>query len=269
MPFMKANGVNIHYEDIGDPSWDTIVFANSLGTDFRLWDDVLPHLPKRLRIIRYDKRGHGLSECPPYPYSIDDLADDAQALMEKRNVSDCLFVGLSIGGLIAQALMRRSRSRIRAAVLSNTAAKIGSEDMWQSRIVMARANKLAEMAPSIIDRWFSKSFRDRFPEATLGWQAMVSRTLGEGYAGCCHAIMHADFSDEIAHIDQSVWAIAGSEDGATPPEIVRATAALIPHAHYLEIEGVGHLTCVEAPETYAKHLCDILRETFLIKAKGG
>lgn len=264
MPFLKTNGVNTHYEDNGAPSAKTIVFANSLGTDFRIWNDVIAPLPKEVRVIRYDKRGHGLSECPPHPYSINDLASDVQSLLRQLNVTNCLFVGLSIGGLIAQELILNFPGLVRAAVLSNTAAKIGNQEMWQTRIEMAQSNKLAEMAPSIIERWFSRSFRQNEPAATEGWQAMLSRMPGEGYAGCCHAIMAADFSDKTASFDLPIWVIAGSEDGATPPNLVRATAELIPNCRYLEFDGAGHLTCVEEPKKYSSHLGKIMEEVFTV-----
>ena len=221
-------------------------------------------LPKEVRVIRYDKRGHGLSECPPYPYSINDLASDVQSLLQQLNVMNCLFVGLSIGGLIAQQLILNRPGLVRAAVLSNTAAKIGNQEMWQNRIEMAQTNQLAATAPSIIERWFSRSFRHNEPTATAGWQAMLSRTPGEGYAGCCHAIMAADFSDQIASFDLPVSVIAGSEDGATPPSLVRATAELIPNCRYLEFAGAGHLTCVEEPKQYASHLDEMVEEVFTV-----
>ena len=262
MPFLTANGQNLHFADQGDPSGHPVVFANSLGTDFRLWDGIVDLLPSGLRIIRYDKRGHGLSSCPPYPYHMEELAADAESLLEQLGVRDCLFVGLSIGGLIAQALMLRRPDLIRAAVLSNTAAKIGDPTMWETRISLARSNRLAEMAPAIIERWLSESFRETQPEAAAGWHAMLCRTPPEGYAGCSHAIMNSDFTDSIKSVDLPVWAIAGSEDGATPPELVRATADLIPGCGYFEIEGAGHLPCVEAPENYASILGGIAEDVF-------
>lgn len=262
MKFISVNGINLHYADHGDKSAPAVVFSNSLGTDYRLWDKIIDLLPSRLRVVRYDKRGHGLSSCPPYPYYMDNLVDDATALLDHLEIRDCLFVGLSIGGLIAQGLMLNRPELIRGAVLSNTGAKIGFKSMWEDRIKKARDNNLEEMAPAIIERWLSESFRNSQSEATLGWQTMLCRTPSEGYAGCSHAIMETDFSNLVPSVDKPVWAIAGSEDGATPPELVRNTADLIPGCEYYEIKDAAHLTCVEKPQEYVNILNGIIKSVF-------
>ena len=126
MQVFENSGVHIHYCDEGDPYGAPLVFSVSLGTDMRLWDKVIPSLPKGLRIIRYDMRGHGLSDCPGAPYSMGELISDVEALLDHLNICDCFFVGLSIGGMIAQGLATKRLDLIRAMVLSNTAAKIAT-----------------------------------------------------------------------------------------------------------------------------------------------
>ena len=126
MHIADLGDVGLHYRIDGDPDGAPLVFANSLGTDMRLWDLILPHLPKGLRIIRFDKRGHGLSSQPPGPYSMGSLVRDAERLLDHLAVRDCVFVGLSIGGMIAQGLAVKRMDQVRALVLSNTAAKIGN-----------------------------------------------------------------------------------------------------------------------------------------------
>ena len=134
MKVAELNGISLHYREDGAPEGLPVVFANSLGTDLRLWDDILPLLPSSLRIIRYDKRGHGLSSCPPAPYTMGALISDAEALLDHLAVRDCVFVGLSIGGMIPQGLAVKRMDQVRAMVLSNTAARIGNPAMWQERI---------------------------------------------------------------------------------------------------------------------------------------
>ena len=96
MDSLDLGDVVLHYADTGPHDAPAVVFANSLGTDFRLWDAILPHLPAGLRVIRYDKRGHGLSTCPPSPYTMGALIHDAERLLDALGVRDCVFVGLSI-----------------------------------------------------------------------------------------------------------------------------------------------------------------------------
>ena len=174
MQMADLGDVALHYRVDGPNDAPAVVFANSLGTDFRLWDDVLPLLPQGLRYVRYDKRGHGLSTCPPGPYAMGALVRDAERLLDHLNVRDCVFVGLSIGGLIAQGLAVKRLDQVRAMVLSNTAAKIGTAQMWQDRIDAIKAGGVESLADGIIDRWFAKPFVAS--GAALPWRNMFART---------------------------------------------------------------------------------------------
>ena len=235
-----------------------VLFANSLGTDLRLWDAVIPHLSEGLRIIRYDKRGHGLSECPPAPYSMDDLVADAEGVIEALGLAPVIFIGLSIGGMIGQRLAAKRPDLVKALVLSNTAARMGEPAMWHDRMTAIRKGGVSSLETAILDRWFGADFR-RSDDARL-WGAMLSRTPTEGYLGCCAAISETDLTDETATLRLPTLAIAGSQDGASPPELVKATAALIPGANLQVIEGAGHLPCVEAPATFGSILKRFLKD---------
>lgn len=258
MRVLKANGVKLNWREDGDPAGLPVVFANSLGTDLRLWDQILPLLPSGLRIIRFDKRGHGLSDCPPASYAMVDLIGDAEALLDGLGVTECIFVGLSIGGMIGQGLAARRPDLVRALVLSNTAAKMGEAAMWQTRIAAIRAGGIEALADAVMERWFSPAILAR-PELTA-WRNMLTRTPVEGYVGCCHAIAGADLSESTQALTLPTLAIAGSEDGASPPDLVQGTAAMIAGSRFEVIEGAGHLPCVEDPASYAALLTDFLKE---------
>lgn len=258
MQMVVANGVALHVRENGEPTGNPLVFSNSLGTDLRLWDAILPYLPAGLRIIRYDKRGHGLSDCPPGPCTLEDLVADAEALLEALAVRECVFVGLSVGGLIAQSLAGKRPDLIRAAVLSNTASRMGDAAMWEDRMKAIREGGLASVAEAVMDRWFGQTFR-QCPEVTL-WKNMMIRTPQEGYLGCCAAIAAADLTRETAELALPVLGIAGAEDGACPAERTAATVGSIAGARMETIPATGHLPCVEAPQAYAKLLTDFLKE---------
>lgn len=258
MRAVHANGVTLHVQETGDPSGVPVVFANSLGTDLRLWDALMPLLPKGLRVIRFDKRGHGLSGCPDGPYSIDMLTSDAEALIEGLELGPVIFVGLSIGGMIGQNLAARRPDLIRALVLSNTAAQMGDAATWNDRIAAIFTDGLASMEGPILDRWFGPQYRET-PEAAL-WGAMLTRTPQAGYLGCCAAIADADLTETTRALQVPTLAIAGSHDGASPPALVQATAALIKDADFQVIEGTGHLPCAENPAAFAAVLNPFLKE---------
>lgn len=257
MDVLTFDDVALHVQVDGPEDGPPVVFANSLGTDLRLWDQVIPLLPEGLRLIRYDKRGHGLSTCPAPPYGMGALVRDAERVMDAFAVRDAVFVGLSIGGLIAQGLAAKRLDLVRAVVLSNTGAKIGTRQMWEDRIATLRAEGLPSMADAIMERWFAPAFRES--PAAAPWRRMVETCPEDGYAGCSAAIAGSDFYSTTAALRLPALVIAGDRDGATPPDLVRELADLIPGARFELMRGVGHLPCVEDPATYAAHLSTFLR----------
>ena len=258
MKIATLDGINLHYRIDGNPNGKPVVFANSLGTDLRLWDAVLPLLPQENCYIRYDKRGHGLSQCPPAPYSMGALVRDVEQLMDHLGVTDALFVGLSIGGMIAQGLAVKRLDLVRAMVLSNTAAKIGQPEMWQSRIDAVRKGGIASLSDAVMERWFGRDFH-----ATADmqlWKAMLERQPAEGYIGCSAAISGTDFYTPTSGLRLPTLGIAGSEDGSTPPDLVRETVDLIPGSKFELIRKAGHLPCVENPTEYARILGTFMKD---------
>ena len=258
MDVVRVPDAVLHVVQEGPETGAPVVFANSLGTDLRLWDKVVARLTPGYRVIRFDKRGHGLSSSLDAPYTMDQLVNDAVALLDHLDVRQCVFVGLSIGGMIAQGLAARRPDLVRALVLSNTAARMGEPAMWRDRIAAIEAGGIEALADPILDRWFGPAFRHT--EEAVAWRHMLVRTPVAGYLGCCHAIAGADLTESTAALRLPVLAIAGSEDGASPPDAVRATAALVPDSRFVEIAGAGHLPCVEAPDEYAAHLNGFLKE---------
>lgn len=257
MKMFDTGDVRLHYRVDGPDDGAPVVFANSLGTDMRLWDPILPMLPKGLRIIRFDKRGHGLSSCPAGNYSMGSLVTDTERLLDHLGVKECVFVGLSIGGMIAQGLAVKRLDLIRAVVLSNTAAKIGNTQMWDERIGDVRKGGIEALADAVMERWFATQFRAT-PELEL-WRNMLARQDDNGYIGCAAAISGTDFYTPTSGLRLPALGIAGSEDGSTPPDLVRETMDLIPGSKFHLIRKAGHLPCVEQPEEYAQVLTGFLK----------
>lgn len=250
--------IRLHYRLDGAPEGPVVVFANSLGTDLRLWDKVLPLLPAGLKVLRYDMRGHGLSDAPPGPYAMGTLVRDLERLIEGLEIRAAVLVGLSIGGMVAQGLAVKRPDLLRGVVLSNTASKIGTREMWDERVAVVREQGVAALADAVLDRWFPAAFRSSSEMAA--WRNMLERTPVEGYAGCAAAIGGADFYTPTSGLRLPVLGIAGSEDGSTPPDLVRETVELVPGSRFALIRGAGHLPCVDQPETYAGHLSEFLSE---------
>lgn len=255
------DGVALHVriDGVDNPSAPTLVFANSLGTTLHMWDDVLPYLPDELRLIRFDNRGHGQSDVPDGPYTMGALIADAAAVCDALEVKDSLFIGLSVGGIIAQGLAVKRPDLIRAVVLSNTAAKNGTRPMWQDRIDLVLDKGVEALADATMERWFSRDFLQR-PELRK-WRDMLTQTSAVGYAGVCSAIAGTDFYTQTSGLRIPTLGIAGSEDGATPPDLVRETVDLVPGSQFQLMRRTGHLPCAEQPEAYAKILIDFIAGT--------
>jgi 3-oxoadipate enol-lactonase len=252
MKFVKANGLVTHYCDHGRRDGPPLVLINSLGTDFRIWDDVAEILAPDFHIVTYDKRGHGLSEPGPDTNDMADYTRDLMGLLDDLEVGRATIVGLSIGGLIAQELYRHSPERVAALVLCDTAAKIGTEEVWDQRIAAVERGGIEALADATLQRWFTAQFRTARSGELAGMRAMLTRTPRQGYLAACGALKRADLRPYAGRIRAPTLCLVGDEDGSTPVALVKETAALIPGSRFEIIEGAGHLPNVEKPEIVAK-----------------
>ncbi len=258
---ITRDGITLHARTDGADHADapTVVFANSLGTTLHLWDPIMDLLPAGLRLVRWDMRGHGRSDAPDGPYGMGQLVSDAAAVCDQLNVRNCVYVGLSVGGMVAQGLAVKRMDIVRALVLSNTAAKIGNPTMWNERIRAVTDKGMAPLADGVMQRWFGRDFYGT--PAMAPWQQMLVDTPPQGYAGVCAAIAGTDFFTPTSGLRLPTLGIAGSEDGATPADLVRETVDLIPGSDFHVIRRAGHLPCVERPADYARLLTDFLTRT--------
>jgi 3-oxoadipate enol-lactonase len=264
MAFTRVNDIVLHHQVLGQPHGPALVFINSLGSDLRIWQDVVPAFLDRYRVVLYDKRGHGLSDAPPAPYTMDEHTDDLLALLDHLKVESAALVGLSVGGIIAQRAAIRVPDRVRALTLCCTAAKIGTPDTWAERIGAVEAGGIEAVVEAVLQRWFTPRFRETRPDECAGWRNMLVRTPVQGYAGTCAAIRDADLTADAARIKAPTLCVAGDQDGSTPAEVVQGTANLIPGARFELIASAGHIPCVEQPAVLARLIDRHLKEAGLV-----
>lgn len=259
MTFARINGTLLHYRLAGPEGAPALVFANSLGTDARIWDAVIAPLADRYRCLSYDKRGHGLSDAPEGDYRLDHHLDDLIGLFDHVGVDRAVVVGVSIGGLIAQGLALRAPERVAGLVLCCTAPRMGDAAMWSSRIETARAKGLAPLADPVMARWFSPDFRRDRPVDLSGWRNLFLRTDPLGYANTCATLRDTDLSADISRIWAPTLILAGDADLAAPVDLVR-TCTAIPGSRLEILAGVGHIPSIEQPAVVAGLIADFLKE---------
>jgi 3-oxoadipate enol-lactonase len=257
MPFAQGQGARIHYEIEGPEDGPVLLLSNSLGTDLGMWSPQIPSLAARYRVLRYDSRGHGRSEAPEGPYTIDMLSQDAVAVLDAAGAERALFCGLSKGGMVGQWLGVNAPDRVGRLVLANTAAFIGAPEVWNQRIETVRAQGMAAIVPGVIDRWFTKPFQERAPDSVARIRDMLLATDPEGYAACCAAVRDMDQRQAIGAIRVPTLVIAGRHDLATSPEQGRLIADTIPGARFLELDA-AHLSNIEAEAAFTRALLEFL-----------
>jgi len=253
MPTIELEGVSIHYEVSGRASARTLVFSNSLGSNLHMWDKVLPFLESDFRVLRYDTRGHGLSSTPALPWSLDILAEDLLGLLNALSIEHAHLCGLSLGGMVGLWLAVHSPERIKRLVLANTATRIGSREMWETRIATVKSQGMAELARATVDRWLTPGYVHQNPEEADAIRSMIEQTPPEGYIGCCGVLRDTDLRGDLGCIQAPCLVITGTHDPATPPSDGRLLESSLPHARYLELDA-AHLSSWERPAEFAEAL---------------
>lgn len=250
MPFVKANGIDVHYRESGKGP-RTIVFVHAIGTSLRVWDAVIERMRADWRCIAYDLRGHGRSTVTQGPYSMAMFDADLFGLMDSLRVTTATICGVSLGGMIAQQAALDGPHRIDGLVLCDTGAKIGTPAGWQDRIRLVTERGLAAASVDITARWYNPGFCANQPALCESLRLDLAAMSPAGYVGACHALGDADFSRDLGHIRMPAVVVCGADDIATPPAVARELASSIPGARLEIIPGAGHLPCVETPQRVA------------------
>ena len=242
---VERDGVVINTAVNGPADGMPLVLVNSLGTDLRIWDELVTLLGARYRVVRFDKRGHGCSDAAPGASGIADHVADLRAVMDHHGVASASVVGLSIGGQIALGLAATAPARVTRLVLCDTAHRIGSPGMWEARMSAVAEDGVGSLASAILERWFPAAWRQTHPGELALWRNMLVRTPREAYIACCAALRDADLESAARALAVPTLCVCGSEDMATPPALMRELTAFIPGARLELLEGSAHLPCID------------------------
>lgn len=259
MPTITADdGCRINVEIAGSDSAPALMLSNSLGTNIHMWDDQVGEWSKHFRVIRYDRRGHGQSDAPKGPYSMERFGRDVLNVLDALDVEKTHWCGLSMGGMVGQWLGANAPSRIGKLVLSNTNAHYADKKIWEDRIRFLESNDLDRLVDPNMERWFTADFRAKAPQAIARMKEIFLTTDKNGYAACCAAIRDMDFRASNPSITAPTLVIVGAKDPATPPAQGEAIAAQIPGAKVVSFEA-AHIANMEQPAPYTKAVLDFLK----------
>jgi len=247
MPTISANGVELFYELSGPEGAPVIAFSNSLGTTLAMWDAQAKALSGSFRCLRCDTRGHGRSQVTEPGFSVDDLAEDLNGLLDALGIRRAHVVGLSLGGMTGQALAVLHPDKVERLVLVATAAYLPPQSLWQERADIVRQKGMAAVADNVIKRWFTPAEQAN-PGAAATLRVLTEEIDAQGYANCCLAIGRMDLRSRIGAITAPTLVISGAQDPATPIAMGEEIAAMVPGAEFAVVPDAAHLIAVERPD---------------------
>ena len=246
-------GVHLAVEVLAAADKPVVMLSNSIAASMGMWDEVVDRLANQVRFVRYDTRGHGKSDVPAGPYTIERLGLDAIAILDALNIRQAVFCGLSLGGLTGMWLGANRSERLSGLVLANTAPNFPPASMWQDRAAAVRSNGMSSLVAATLDRWFTKAFRERAPQRIAQMAEMIGAIPAEGYAGCCDVLAIADLKPHLSDISCPVQVICGAHDPSTPPARAEEIVAGIKGAEMVTLDA-AHISAVEAPDAFAHEL---------------
>ncbi|MTD52764.1 3-oxoadipate enol-lactonase [Amycolatopsis pithecellobii] len=251
--------VEVHHVVEGDGP--AVVLSNSIGSTLRMWEpQVKPLVDNGFRVIRYDTRGHGRSPAPNGPYGIDDLGEDVLALLDRLDVTEAHFVGLSLGGMTGVWLAQNAPNRVRTLVACCTSVQPGNTQMWLDRAKTARIEGMASIADGALGRWFTRPWIDANPGEAAAMLEMAATTPAEGYASCCELLADLDLVPGLPKVTAPTLVISGAEDRALPLEHGRVLADGIRGARFEIVEHAAHLGNYEQAGRFTQLILAHLKE---------
>ncbi len=252
MNFFVADGVRLAYRIDGPDDAPTMVMLNSLGTAMRMWDPQVALLSHNLCLVRYDCRGHGASDVPAGPYTIEQLGLDLLALFDRLGIERAHICGLSLGGMVALWFAAKYPDRVVRAVFANTAARIGTQESWNARIDAVRTGGMRAVRDMVLARFLSEGFRRKHPEVVRNFGEMLEATNPYGYMEACAALREADLRAGLTIIHVPSLIIAGGRDESTPLSQARELHAAIAGSELVVLREAAHLSNVEQPEEFSR-----------------
>lgn len=245
-------------------SGPAVVLSHALGSSLHMWNEVAAILQDHFTVMRYDHRGHGLSEIVSSPFDLYDMTDDALVLIQDVFGEPVHFVGLSMGGMVAQDMAARHPQWIKSIVIANSASYYDdmAKSMWNARIQNVLNSGVSSIAEGAMQRWFTPEFcvdmQNGGADRVRGLRAELEKCNSQSYAASCAAVAAIDFRQSNENISCPTLIIAGERDEATPPHMSETIFQTIAGAQLQSIPA-AHLSAVEQPAQFAKLVLSFLK----------
>jgi 3-oxoadipate enol-lactonase len=258
---MDVNGITVRYEMEGPESAPVVTLSHSLATDFSMWDLQAGVLKSGYRVLRYDTRGHGGTDAPQGPYTLEQLAEDAKALLQGLGIPETHFMGISMGGMIGQVLALKDPGLLRSLILCDTSSRIPEEALpvWEERIGLAQKQGMDALVEATMERWFTASFRGKPISVLEKVRDMIRTTPLEGYVGCSRAIMKLNLTERLSEIALPTLIVVGEEDPGTPVAASQAIHKQIKGSELVVLKSAAHLSNIEQQDAFNTAVLDFLR----------
>ncbi len=258
---ITANGITMHYEMDGPESAPVVTLSHSLATDLSMWDPQVAVLKSGYRVLRYDTRGHGGTDAPEGPYTLEQLAEDVSALLHALRIPKTHFMGISMGGMIGQTLALKDPGMFRSLVLCDTSSRIPEEALpiWEERIALAQKQGMEALVESTMERWFTASFRGKSIPALEKVRRMIRTTPVKGYVGCSRAIMRLNLTERLREITLPTLIVVGEEDPGTPVAASQTIHQRIKSSELLILKSAAHLSNIEQQDAFNNAVIGFLR----------
>jgi 3-oxoadipate enol-lactonase len=258
---IKANGIQMNYELSGEKGTPVVVLSHSLSSSLLMWNPQMDVLETHFQVLRYDIRGHGLSDAPSGPYTLELLGDDVIGLLDALNMNKVHFVGLSMGGMIGQGLALNYSHRLRSLALCDTASIVPAEaqPIWQERIDKTREKGMEALLEETMGRWFTPSFlKQNSPMLALIRKQFLA-TPASGYIGCAEAIRKLNYLDRLSLIKMPTLIMVGEDDPGTPVSASEAMHERISNSKLVILPSARHLSNIEQKEVFNTALLTFLK----------
>lgn len=250
----------LYWSDAGDGPHRPLLMVHALGADRRLWSAQLPLLSATRRVLTFDLPGHGSSQALPGPYSISDLGTDVIGLAGAAGLDEFDLCGISLGGLLGLWIGVNHHDRVGRLVVCNTAARVGTEESWQTRIDTVERAGMEGILEMALARFFTPGFPAAHPEVAAAAADTLLAIDPVGYLGCCAALRDADLRERVPAIRCPTLVIGSDQDISTPPEDASWLNEHIPGSRLKILEGAAHLSNIEQPEAWANEVTAFLAD---------